>query len=110
MLGVFVPNNDFENTSLEIKWLSTSEGPLNWVLGGYIQETERYFAQEVIFAGAEESAADPTNRYVAYDKVSETDGETFSIYGEIKWDINDTMQLTAGGRYIDESKDSENSP
>ena len=98
--------NDFENTSLEIKWLSTSEGPLNWVLGGYIQETERYFAQEVIFAGAEESAADPTNRYVAYDKVSETDGETFSIYGEIKWDINDTMQLTAGGRYIDESKDS----
>ena len=25
-----------------------------------------------------------------------------SVYGELRWDINDTMQLTAGGRYIDE--------
>ena len=98
--------NDFENLSLELKLVSTGGGSLNWALGGYWQETERYFAQEVIFAGAENSAADPTNRYVAYDKISETDGETFSVYGELRWDINDTMQLTAGGRYIDESKDS----
>ena len=98
--------NDFENLSLEVKLVSTGGGSLNWALGGYWQETERYFAQEVIFAGAENSAADPTNRYVAYDKISETDGETFSVYGELRWDINDTMQLTAGGRYIDESKDS----
>ena len=89
-----------------LKLVSTGGGSLNWALGGYWQETERYFAQEVIFAGAENSAADPTNRYVAYDKISETDGETFSVYGELRWDINDTMQLTAGGRYIDESKDS----
>ena len=60
-----------------------------------------------MFAGAENSAADPSDRYVAYDKVSETDGETFSVYGEIIWDINDTMQLTTGGRYIDEKKDSQ---
>ncbi|MEC9458586.1 MAG: TonB-dependent receptor [Pseudomonadota bacterium] len=98
--------NDFENLSLELKLVSTGGGSLNWALGGYWQETERYFAQEVIFAGAENSAADPTNRFVAYDKISETDGETFSVYGELRWDINDTMQLTAGGRYIDESKDS----
>ena len=68
------------------------------------QETERYFIQEVMFAGAENSTADPSDRYVAYDKISETDGETFSVYGEIIWDINDTMQLTAGGRYIDEER------
>jgi len=98
--------NDFENLSIEMKLVSTGGGSLNWVLGAYAQETERYFAQEVIFAGAENSAADPTNRYVAYDKISATDGETFSVYGELIWDINDTMQLTAGGRYIDESKDS----
>ena len=86
--------------------VSTDGGSLNWALGAYWQETERYFIQEVMFAGAENSAADPSDRYVAYDKVSETDGETFSVYGEIIWDINDTMQLTAGGRYIDEKKDS----
>ena len=52
--------NDFENLSLELKLVSTGGGSLNWALGGYWQETERYFAQEVIFAGAENSAADPT--------------------------------------------------
>ena len=98
--------NEFENTSMELKWVSTDGGSLNWALGAYWQETERYFIQEVMFAGAENSAADPSDRYVAYDKLSETDGETFSVYGEIIWDINDTMQLTAGGRYIDEKKDS----
>ena len=54
-----------------------------------------------MFTGAENST-DPTNRYV-YD--FETDGEAFCLC-ELRWDINDTMQLTAGGRYIDESKDS----
>ena len=98
--------NEFENTSMELKWVSTGGGSLNWALGAYWQETERYFIQEVMFAGAENSAADKSDRYVAYDKVSETDGETFSVYGEIIWDINETMQLTAGGRYIDEKKDS----
>ena len=62
--------NEFENTSMELKWVSTDAGSLNWALGAYWQETERYFIQEVMFAGAENSAADPSNRYVAYDKLS----------------------------------------
>ena len=97
--------NEFENTSMELKWVSTDGGSLNWALGAYWQETERYFIQEVMFAGAENSAADPSDRYVAYDKLSETSGETLSFYGELIWDLNETIQITAGGRYIDESKD-----
>ncbi|MDA9623437.1 TonB-dependent receptor [Rhodobiaceae bacterium] len=97
--------NEFENTSMELKWVSTDGGSLNWALGAYWQETERYFIQEVMFAGAENSAADPSDRYVAYDKLSETSGETISFYGELIWDLNETIQITAGGRYIDESKD-----
>ena len=59
---------DFETLSVELKLVSTGGGSLNWALVVIGRKTERYFAL-VIFAGAENSAADPTNRYVAYDKI-----------------------------------------
>ena len=99
--------NQFENFSFESRTATTFAGALNGVLGFYYQTTDRKFRQEVIFAGAEYSAADPTNRFIAYDKVSFTDGETVSGYGELIWDIGDNLQLTGGARYIWENKDSE---
>ena len=98
--------NEFENSSFDLKLVSKSDGSHNWALGAYVQETERKFRQEVIFAGAENSAAIDMYKYMAYDKRSETQGDSWSIYGEWIWEINDTMQLTAGGRYIKEEKDS----
>jgi outer membrane receptor protein involved in Fe transport len=79
---------------------------LNAVLGVYYQNTHRFFQQDVLFAGAENSAAEPSRRFVAYDKLSETDGETISVYGELVWDITQQLQLTGGLRYMHETKDS----
>jgi outer membrane receptor protein involved in Fe transport len=99
-------NNQFENFSFETRAATQFGGPVNAVLGFYYQSTDRKFRQEVIFAGAENSAADPSNRFIAYDKISETDGETVSGYGELIWDLSEQWQLTAGARYIWENKDS----
>ena len=76
-------------------------------MGLYYQDTQRDFLQDVIFFGAQDSSVvDPNNEFVAYDKDSETEGETVSAYGEIIWSITDTLTLTGGARWIDESKDS----
>ena len=99
--------NQFENFSFESRTATAFDTALNGVLGFYYQSTDRDFRQEVIFAGAENSAADPTNRFIAYDKVSFTKGETVSGYGELIWDVSDTFQVTGGARYIWENKDSE---
>lgn len=99
-------NNQFENFSFETRAATRFDGPVNAVLGFYYQSTDRKFRQEVIFAGSENSAADPTNRFISYDKISETDGETVSGYGELIWDVSEQWQLTAGARYIWENKDS----
>tara|TARA_B110001450_G_scaffold94201_1_gene89343 strand:- start:362 stop:2827 length:2466 start_codon:yes stop_codon:yes gene_type:complete len=99
-------HNDFENTSFEGKLISTNDGAFNWALGAYVQRYKRFFRQEVIFAGAEESAAIDMYKYMAYDKRSETDGDSWSVYGEFIYDISDSWQLTAGGRWIEEEKDS----
>lgn len=98
--------NEFENLSAEFRLVTTFDQPMNFVLGGYFQETDRYFNQVVNFAGARNTAADPNDEYTAYDKISETEGDTQSIYGEVIWDIADRWQLTAGARWIEENKES----
>jgi outer membrane receptor protein involved in Fe transport len=100
-------NNTFDAFSTEVRAVTQLDGPFNFVGGFYYQETERTFDQDVIFAGAENSAAvDPTDVFTAYEKASETDGETISLYGEVIWDFAERWQLTAGARWIDEEKDS----
>ncbi|MEM1435543.1 MAG: TonB-dependent receptor [Pseudomonadota bacterium] len=98
--------NDFENMSAEFRFVTRLDQPVNFVVGTYLQQTERYFNQVVNFAGARNTAADPNDEFTAYDKISETDGDTVSIYGEVIWDITDQWQLTTGARWIDENKDS----
>src|SRR5690606_9788098 len=83
------------------------DGPFNFVGGVYLQDTKRDFLQDVDFLGARDTAApNPHYEYTAYRKVSETDGETLSVYGELQWDFADRWRLTAGVRYTDETKES----
>ena len=77
------------------------------MIGAYHQSTTAIFDQDVIFAGAYNTeAVDPTDMFTAYEKVSATDGSTYSIYLQLIWDIMDNLELTAGGRYHHEQKTS----
>ncbi len=118
--------NTFKNFSAEVRAVTSFEQPVNFVLGGYYQDWNRFFDQDVIFAFLPASAfptcaqgtaracgpqfsgplVDPNDEFTAYNKISETDGKTLSAYGEVIWDITDQWQLTAGARYLHETKDS----
>jgi len=87
--------NDFDNLSAEVRVVTRLDQPVNFVMGAYLQKTERNFNQVVNFAGARNTAAAPNDEYTAYDKISGTDGDTQSVYGEVIWDIADRWQLTA---------------
>ena len=107
--SIFVgERNTFENLSAEIRAVTRLNQPLNYVLGFYYQETERFFDQRVAFGRAQWTGPldDPADQFTAYRKISETDGKTVSVYGEAVWDIAERWQLTAGARCIDEGKDS----
>jgi outer membrane receptor protein involved in Fe transport len=111
--------NKFKNLSAEFRAVTTFDQPVNFVLGAYYQDTNIWFDQDVIFAffpipgvgvfgprNSDPSIPNPDDEFTAYNKKSETDGETESVYGEVVWDINDRWQLTAGVRYHHETKDS----
>ncbi|MFP6836238.1 MAG: TonB-dependent receptor, partial [Pseudomonadales bacterium] len=101
--------NTFDQFAIETRAVTRFDSPLNFVLGGYYQSTDRFFNQDVIFAAAQFTGPidDPNDEFTAYNKESGTDGETFSVYGEFIWNITDRLELAAGARYIHETKDSE---
>jgi len=96
----------WDAVSTELRMLTTLDGPFNVMLGGYYQDTKREFDQYIAFANIEDSSQSPANRYIATSKTSQTDGKTWSLFGQIIWTLTDTVELTAGVRYTDEKKDS----
>ncbi len=99
--------NKFDNYSFELRGVSRLDSPVNFVGGFFWQTNSRRFDQDVIFAGAQNTAApNAFQEFTAYDKASETDLDTLSVYGEMIWDINPAFQLTGGLRWIEEKKDS----
>lgn len=106
-VGVFATEGtSWRSLSNETRALTGYDGPLNTMFGVLYQKTKRVFDQYVIFAGVENSAAPAGNRFVAYSKDSQTEGETISAFGQVIFDITDTWNLTAGVRYTHETKDS----
>ena len=100
--------NTFEQFAVEARAITRFNSRVNFVLGGYYQSTDRFFNQDVTFAFIQNTGPidDPNDEFTAYNKESETDGETWSVYGELTWNITDRLELTAGARYIEETKDS----
>ncbi|NJC33968.1 outer membrane receptor protein involved in Fe transport [Sphingomonas jejuensis] len=92
--------------SSELRASSDFDFPVNFLVGGYYQNTRRDFSQLVLNNGSENSAAPAGYRYVTYAKESFTDGETLSAYGQLLWKIIPSIEVTGGVRYIHETKDS----
>lgn len=105
-------NSTWEAYSQELRLTSNFDGRFNFMIGGLYQHTQRDFAQWGYYGDLRDTAASvdgvarPDLLYAASEKISDTTGETFAIFGQVLFNITDTLELAAGGRYTDESKDS----
>jgi iron complex outermembrane recepter protein len=98
-----VTREDEKNTffNQEVRLVSTSEGPLNWIVGGFynkfntIGTSAEFTPLYAEFAGFDrpdglEYAASSTSRLVEK-----------ALFGEIGYQITDEWQITLGGRYFE---------
>jgi len=92
--------------SSELRAVSKFDSPINFLVGGYYQNTRRDFDQVVINSNADNTAAPAGYRYVQYAKHSTTKGETLSAYAQLIWKIFPNLEAAGGVRYIHETKDS----
>ena len=85
--------DDAEQTSLEIRLASNQDQPLRYVVGGFYfsedQAALNYFAQGDL----------STTRFAP-----NLDTESYAVFGQLTFDLTDTVRLVAGGRYTSEDK------
>ncbi|WP_417624729.1 TonB-dependent receptor [Paremcibacter congregatus] len=101
----------------EVRLVSDNEGPLNWVAGVYYQDQDKTVGQTSTLAGYKAWASqmfgwmspgfgydenDNDFIYTDLSKVKET-----AIYGEVTYDIGDSLHLTGGMRWFDSSVSSD---
>ncbi|MDB5704749.1 MAG: TonB-dependent receptor [Sphingomonas bacterium] len=95
-------------SSVEFRAQTHLGGMFNVMAGGYYQHSELTFAQENLFPGGVENSAvtDPSLRYLTIRKRGFTNGDTYSVFGQVLLDITPTLNITGGVRYSHEKKDS----
>lgn len=99
----------FHAFSNETRVMTSFDGPLNVVLGGYYQNTDFEFNEVPHYFKIDNSAAPADIRYAMFDHVSSQKGETLSGYGQLIWKVVPAVEVTGGVRYSHETKDSLNS-
>lgn len=106
--GVFATEwSTFHAFSEELRALTSYDGPVNLMVGGYYQKTKRDYLAWTASGGLENSAApQPFQRYLANSKDSETEGETIAGFGQVIYKPVDQVEVTGGVRYTHETKDS----
>jgi outer membrane receptor protein involved in Fe transport len=97
---------DYGAFSSEVRALTSLEGPVNFMAGGYFQTTRLNDRQSRAYYGAQDSTASTADEYLADNSTSFTHGRTFSLFGQVIWDIIPTLEFTGGARWTRETKDS----
>lgn len=117
--AVTLPSNlrdttDLESLTQELRFASDNAGPFQWLIGGFLSETDRFYRQrlptpgyaavtdQTLGAGVSAAVANgfenldsPFNSDLPYT-ISQR-----AIFGEASFDLTDALTVTAGGRYYD---------
>ena len=91
------------NWTEELRLTSHYDGPVNFVLGGYYENSDRLsftVGRGMGVAVPVDPAVDFIMGYWPEDTAKRT---TWSGFGQVLWDITDTLELTGGVRYTNES-------
>ena len=79
-------------TSLELRFASDFEGPLNGIVGAF------YIEEDISTSGIfQQNYATPMQNY-------DNGGESWAIFGQGTFDVTDAFRLSAGLRYTEDSK------
>jgi len=100
------PDHDtkIEQWSQEFRLLSNNEGPLSWLAGAtYAKDTNDTMTSADV---ATLNALDPEG--VPFDLVTNTYSQettTWAVYGQVGYDISDSLNINGSLRYTDEDKE-----
>jgi len=105
--GVPVPAITFqpqtrEVTNAELRWASDLDGPVQFVVGGFVSREDKDFETQVIASGSDGRPLGPfipgdANAIFGRTKTDELDQE--AVFGEVEWSITDQWSILGGLRW-----------
>lgn len=91
----------------ELRLVSTSEGPLSWIVGAFYADFELdTFSQEFTPGWEEfaieffETGTEPGDSAVEYEERRKQETEEVAMFGEVGYRITDEWQVTVGARWF----------
>jgi iron complex outermembrane recepter protein len=91
-----------EQFSQELRIATELSGPLNYMFGAYFETFDRRHenSSKLGLFGRDPVRGFTNDQHVIQD----TDGDSWSVFGQVIWDINDQWELAAGARYVADEK------
>jgi len=102
-------HEEYEQTSLEVRWTSPAGETLEWITGAYYQDSELFNGQPNVVGGAYDSffgfgfSPDAPMAYLSGEMGSES--TSVSAFGILTWNVSDILKVTGGLRWVDTEMD-----
>lgn len=95
------------NFSQEMRLVSKTEGPLDWIVGGFYKQSKVDAVGSEFTPGFDQFAVDNYGGVglrpdaLEYYAVEHRKLDELAFFGELTWHVTDRWQVTAGGRWYD---------
>lgn len=96
-----------ETNSAELRFQSTGDGTVDWVVGAYYFDSEDS-ANPIQLSGAGVvglTAMAPGGPFQSFSRFGTQDTTSVAVFGETVWGLDDRSNLTIGARYTEDEKD-----
>ncbi len=91
---------DRKLTSGELRFASSWDGPLQVLVGGFMQKEERDF-QSAVFTVDKATGRITSSSIALLDRLVYTEIDEVAFFGELTWQATDKLALTGGVRWFD---------
>jgi len=98
----FTREEEEEDTfNQEVRLVSTSSGPVSWIVGGFYNKFETVASSSEFTPGFAEFSGFNRPDNLEFFSAQSTEIEESAIFGEIAYQITDQWQITIGGRFYE---------
>lgn len=101
-------DTDREQFTQELRLVSSGDGPLSWIVGGFYNKLESDSSGIEYVPGLPDFLGIDRPDEMEYYSRTQLEQEEQAVYGEIGYRITDAWQVTVGGRYYDYTVDQTN--